>query len=67
MELTNKHIEELKKAAKIVEYGSVTFHISPTSGHLDIEINKRIRIEAEPAEHKKNFGSFHERKGCGLP
>jgi hypothetical protein len=52
MELTDEQLEAIREAAKTVEYGSVTVHISETSKHLDLEIRKRVRIESEP---QKNF------------
>ena len=38
MELTNEQLEMIREAAKTVEYGSVTVHISATSKHLDLEV-----------------------------
>ena len=50
MELTDEQLEAIREAAKTVEYGSVTVHISATSKRLDLEIHKRIRFESEPEE-----------------
>jgi len=47
MELTNEQLEAIREAARTVEYGSVTIHVSGTSKHLDLEIKKRVRVEAE--------------------
>jgi hypothetical protein len=48
MELTNEQLELIREAARTVEYGSVTIHISATSKHLDLEVRKRVRAEGEP-------------------
>jgi hypothetical protein len=53
MELTDEELAAIREAALTVEYGSVTVHISATSKHLDLEIQKRVRIEGEPK--KGNF------------
>jgi hypothetical protein len=53
MELSNEQLEAIREAARAVEYGSVTVHVSAASKHLDLEIRKRVRIEAEP--QKENF------------
>ena len=55
MELTYEHFKAIREAARTVEYGSVTVHISATSNHLDLEIKRRFRIESED-EHKKISG-----------
>jgi hypothetical protein len=52
MELTNEQLEAIREAAKTVEYGSVTVHISETSKYFELEVKKRIRVESEP---QKNF------------
>jgi hypothetical protein len=61
MELTNEHLEAIKEAARTVKYGSVTIHISATSNHLDLEVQRRVRIESGP--HKKISGPFRSVKG----
>jgi hypothetical protein len=50
MELTKEYLEAIKEAAKTVEYGSVTIHISATSNHLDLEVQRRVRIDNEQAK-----------------
>jgi len=51
MELTNEQLKAIREAARTVEYGSVTIHISATSKHLDLEIHRRVRIESDPREN----------------
>jgi hypothetical protein len=58
MELTNEQLEVIREAARTVEYGSVTVHISATSKHLDLEIQRRVRIEGE--QQGKNFRVLSE-------
>ena len=53
MELNNEQLEIIREAARTVEYGSVTVHISATSNHFDLEIQRRVRIESDP--RKENF------------
>jgi L-alanine-DL-glutamate epimerase-like enolase superfamily enzyme len=48
MELTNGQLEMIREAAKAVEYGSITIHISATSKHFELEVQRRIRVEAQP-------------------
>jgi hypothetical protein len=60
MELTKEHLEAIKEAAKTVEYGSITIHISATSNHLDLEVQRRVRIDNE--QTRKKIGSFHQVK-----
>jgi hypothetical protein len=50
MELTREYLEAIQEAAKTVEYGSVTIHISATSNHLDLEVQRRVRIDNEQAK-----------------
>jgi hypothetical protein len=52
MELTSTHLEEIKKAARSVEYGSVKINISASSKTLDLVVEKRIKIEKEPEAPK---------------
>ena len=52
MELTNAQLKVIKEAAKTVEYGSVTIHVSATAKHLDLEIHRRVRIENEAQRGK---------------
>jgi hypothetical protein len=52
MELTSKDLEEIRKAVRIVDYGSVTINISETSRTLDLIVEKRIKIEKEPETPK---------------
>jgi len=52
MELTTEQLEAIREHARNVEYGSVTIHVSATSNDLNLEINKRIRIEGKPQNKK---------------
>ncbi|MDR1353420.1 MAG: hypothetical protein LBK05_09080 [Treponema sp.] len=52
MELTSKHLEEIRKAARTVEYGSVTINISASARTLDLTIEHRIKLEKEPETSK---------------
>jgi hypothetical protein len=61
MELTNEQLEAIREAARTVEYGSVTVHISETSKHLDLEVQRRVRIENET--QRKFLGPFKHEKG----
>jgi hypothetical protein len=65
MELTNEQLEAIREAVKTVEYGSVTIHISATSKHLDLEVQRRVRIETSRKE--KKFGSFQRTLSRGCP
>jgi hypothetical protein len=48
MELTSAHLEAIKKAARAVEYGSVTINIAASARTLDLVIENRVKIEKEP-------------------
>jgi hypothetical protein len=48
MELTSLHLEAIKKAARNVEYGSVTINISASARTLDLIVENRVKIEKEP-------------------
>lgn len=50
MKLNEWQIEEIKKACETVEYGSVTIKMNPTSGFIDLVIDKQIRLKAEPTK-----------------
>jgi hypothetical protein len=54
MELTEKHIEKIKEAAKEIDYGSVTIKIRATSDVLDIDVTKCLRMEKELSELIEN-------------
>ena len=43
MELTDGQLEVIRRAAREVDYGSVTINISANSNKLDLSVNKRIR------------------------
>jgi hypothetical protein len=65
MQLTDEQLEIIREAARTVEYGSVTVHISAASNHFDYEVHKRVRQENEGEE--KNIGSFHGKKQSRVP
>jgi hypothetical protein len=52
MELTDRHLEAIREAARAVEYGSVTINISASSDKLELNVQNRIRIEDAPAGQK---------------
>jgi hypothetical protein len=43
MELTDEHLEAIRKTVREVDYGSVTINISAKSNALDLSIQKRVR------------------------
>jgi hypothetical protein len=57
MELTSTHLEEIRKAAQAIDYGSVTINISVSSRTLDLIVENRVKIEKEPETPK-----FSEKK-----
>ena len=52
MILTNKHIEAIKEAAKNIDYGKITI-TSGTDNHLDIIVEKRIRLPKEGQDEQE--------------
>lgn len=50
MRLNEYQLSEIKKACESVEYGSVTIKMNPTLGHIDLVIDKQIRLKAEPTK-----------------
>lgn len=50
MKLNDYQINEIKKACESVEYGSVTIKMNPTVGHIDLAIDKQIRLKTEPTK-----------------
>lgn len=50
MKFNDYQINEIKKACESVEYGSVTIKMNPTLGHIDLVIDKQIRLKTEPTE-----------------
>jgi hypothetical protein len=54
MELTDKQLEKIRKAAQKVDYGFVTINITATSAKLDLTVQNRIREEEEPASNKSS-------------
>lgn len=47
MKLNEYQIEEIKKACESVDYGSVTIKMNPTLDHVDLIIDKQIRLRSE--------------------
>lgn len=50
MKLNDYQIEEIKKACESVEYGQVTIKMNPTLDHVDLVIDKQIRLKSEPTK-----------------
>lgn len=50
MKLSEYQIEEIKKACECVEYGSVTIKMNPTLDHIDLVIDRQIRLKSEPTK-----------------
>jgi hypothetical protein len=52
MELTSVHLEAIKKAARDIEYGSVTINIAASARTLDLIVENRVKIEKESETQK---------------
>lgn len=50
MKLSDYQINEIKKACESVEYGSVTIKMNPTLEHIDLVIDRQIRLKSEPTK-----------------
>lgn len=50
MKLNDYQISEIKKACESVEYGFVTIKMNPTLNHIDLVIEKQVRLKAEPTK-----------------
>lgn len=50
MKLNDYQINEIKKACEEIEYGSVTIKMNPTLGHIDLIVDKQIRLKSEPTK-----------------
>jgi len=50
MKLNEYQINEIKKACESVEYGSVTIKMNPTLDHIDLIIDKQVRLKSEPTK-----------------
>jgi hypothetical protein len=66
MKLTSAQIEAIREAARTVEYGSVTIHVSATAKHIDLEIRRKVRIESE-AQEGKFLGTVNGVNSRGYP
>jgi hypothetical protein len=53
MELTDRHIEAIREAARSVKYGSVTINISESSDKLELNVQNRIRIDKDTPKSSK--------------
>ena len=62
MELTERHIEVIKAAAREISYGSITINISDTADHVVIEVCKRIRLPKEPAKALRRKAKITRRR-----
>ena len=50
MKLNDYQINEIRKACESVEYGSVMIKMNPTLDHIDLVVDKQIRLKAEPTK-----------------
>lgn len=50
MKLSDYQLNEIKKACESVEYGSVTIKMNPTLDHIDLVVDKQIRLKSEPVK-----------------
>ena len=50
MRLNEYQMNEIRKACETVEYGSVTIKMNPTLDHIDLVVDKQIRLKAEPVK-----------------
>ena len=50
MKLNDYQLNEISKACESIEYGSVTIKMNPTLGHIDLIIDKQVRLKAEPTK-----------------
>lgn len=50
MKLNAYQLREIEKACESVEYGSVTIKMNPTLGHIDLVVDKQIRLKSEPTK-----------------
>lgn len=50
MKLSDYQMNEIRKACESVEYGSVTIKMNPTLDHIDLVVDKQIRLKTEPTK-----------------
>ena len=48
MKLSEFQLSEIKRACESIDYGSVTIKMNSTLDHLDLLIEKQIRLKSEP-------------------
>ena len=48
MRLSSEQFEQVKKACEEVDYGSVTIKINATAKHVDLVVEKQIRMSNLP-------------------
>ena len=53
MELSDKHIEAIKAAARGIDYGSITINIVETLDYIEIVVRNRVRIILSEASGRK--------------
>lgn len=50
MKLSEFQLSEIKRACESIEYGSVTIKMNSTLDHIDLLVEKQIRLKAEPTK-----------------
>lgn len=50
MKLSEYQLIEIKKACESIEYGSVTIKMNATMDHIDLVIDKQVRLKSEPTK-----------------
>ena len=50
MKLNEYQLNEIRKACESVEYGSVTIKMNPTFDHIDLVVDRQIRLKSEPTK-----------------
>jgi hypothetical protein len=48
MKLTDKHLEDIRKAAEAVDYGRLTINIAASARTLDLIVENHLKLEKEP-------------------
>ena len=52
MELTDTHLEVIKKSVQSIKFGKLTINISEDAKTLDLIVENRIKIKKEPDDNK---------------
>lgn len=50
MKLSSYQLSEIQKACESIEYGSVTIKMNATLDHIDVVIDKQVRLKSEPTK-----------------